>query len=91
MFKQFYGYKNAYDPMEYTLKGADIEPACLTLSDTAAALCGHFALSCRRTDCGEQFEVTKQIEYFKMPLNPKITIFIGDRLRIRNHVAKARR
>ena len=27
--------------MDYTLNGADIEPACLTLSDTAAALWGH--------------------------------------------------
>ena len=31
-----YGSKNACDPMEYTLKGADIKPARLILSDTTA-------------------------------------------------------
>ena len=39
MYKQLYGSKNAYDPMEYMLKAADIEPDCLTLSDAAAELC----------------------------------------------------
>ena len=48
MFKQSYGSKNTYDPMEYTLRGADIEHACLTLSDTEATLCGHCARHCKK-------------------------------------------
>ena len=31
---QFYGSKNACDPVEYTLKGAGIEPAGLTFAQT---------------------------------------------------------
>ena len=32
MFKQFYCSKNACDPIEYKLKGGDIEPAGLTFA-----------------------------------------------------------
>ena len=38
MLKQFYCSKKTCDPIEYTLKGADIEPACLTFAQARRQL-----------------------------------------------------